>query len=150
MFEQLKSLFGFGNRCAWVNSANEVIPLKKGDFSPPVQQEEKEEDMMSDIDIIAELKQKGCKVFVNHYRSYRGIRQKLTRQQYNKLVKEGNVKLTYAEAVRGNGGKTIVTIQTPNGEFSGEAVCSNSDNFCRAEGRFIALDRCLTNNTIQL
>lgn len=49
--------------------------------------------------------------------------------------------LRYALASRG--GYTEVELTSPNGNFSyfGEAICSLKDNFCRAEGRVIALDR---------
>lgn len=76
---------------------------------------------------VHELRQDGCKVRVRHYRT-------------SKLINEHHSKVKANE----KGGRTTVDVTFPDGtEVSGEALCSDQDNYNKKLGVRIALGRAL-------
>jgi hypothetical protein len=73
-------------------------------------------------------------VVVNHYRN-------VNEDDFVQLPKYRALDAGYTLATRG--GFTIVTIESPPGHevATGLAVCAPTDNYCRAEGRVLALER---------
>jgi hypothetical protein len=73
-------------------------------------------------------------IVVNHYRN-------VNEDDFVQLPKYRALDAGYTLATRG--GFTIVTIENPRGHevATGLAVCSPTDNYCRAEGRVLALER---------
>lgn len=51
----------------------------------------------------------------------------------------------FKEILASKGGATKVTLTINNTEFSGKAICSHSDNYCRKTGRKLALVRAFRN-----
>jgi len=75
---------------------------------------------------IQELRNKGYKVRVLHYRNF------IERQSF------GGIR----EYLSPKGGRTKLVIDTPTGDhFEGEAVCSSQDNYNKKLGIRIALGR---------
>ena len=80
---------------------------------------------------VKSLRQKGYKVKCFHTRNIPD------------LLSEGNTNYNY-ELFDAKGGKTEVQLIDPNGiKASGEAKCSNKENYCRKTGVKIALGRAL-------
>lgn len=81
-----------------------------------------------------QLRQTGFKTSVCHFRYLNGDSFLYPRQY---LVVENATR-----DINPRGGKTLVTVTTPEGKsYSGAAVCSREDNFCYRRGVSIALGR---------
>lgn len=87
---------------------------------------------------VQQLRQDGYKIRVSHYRRIQGP---------NKDFYYGfksTVKPISGEVIQQKGGKTIVTVTTPDGISTfGEALCSRKDHFCYKRGCQIALGRAM-------
>lgn len=91
---------------------------------------------------VRSLRQDGWDVHVQHFRVLRdGV---LLGKPFKSLVLPNH--LIYAEfgglkGVDPRGGRTALTISKDGKSFTGEALCMDTDNYCRKEGVGRALDR---------
>lgn len=96
------------------------------------------------IPTVKELRQKGYKIRVTHYRYSTAYENKLNLFSLYELRTYHD---DWQKYIKPKGGETKVEILTPDGkEFAASAVCSKKDVFCRRIGRETAILRILLEN----